>query len=391
MPHPSRKKPFVFVNQSAGDLCADIVNAFVEGGKSCVLITGSTKEDGLERLNASVKIDPMIRYEKSRTWRRLWTWGWGTFQIWRKLFFKYRGADVFMVTNPPFATWVPLCVGNRFWVLVYDIYPEVLIQAGLLAENGIVARLWRAAHRRVYARAQHIFTLGKGMADCLSHYVAREKIAVIANWTDTSFLNPVAPEANLFRKKYALEGKFVVMYSGNIGNTHRVEALVEVANALKAEKDIVFVIVGEGGKKALIERTVRACGLENCLLLPYQPKEWLPHSLGAADIGVITLEEKAAQLSVPSKTFNLLAAGCALLCIAGPECELERLVTRYQAGERFGGNDIEGMVAYILRLRRDAAALERYRHNARAAAAHFTPANARLYFEWIAKSLDSKN
>lgn len=375
------ERPLVFLNQSTGTLCVDIINVFAAHGRTCVLLTGTAGFAQLDTLDKRVKIDRVCRYDKTRLWRRLFTWVWATAQMWAKVFFKYGKAELFIVTNPPFATFLPLLCRNRFWVLVYDIYPEVLVQAGFLRENGVLARFWRWTHRRVYGKAQGVFTIGQSMADCLARYLPREKITIIDNWADTDFIRPVPVAENRFIQTHRLQGKFVVLYAGNIGNTHSVEVLVAVAERLRAREDIVFVIAGEGGKKAMIHALIAQKKLSNCLLLPYQEHALLPDMLGSAAIGVVTLEASAAQLSVPSKTYNLLAAGCALLCIASPGCELELLLEKYKVGRRFDSEAVEAMADFICALQADSSLLNAYREKSRLAATCFTPENAQLYFK----------
>lgn len=115
-----------------------------------------------------------------------------------------------------------------------------------------------------------------------SIYRKKEKIKIIPNWADVSFLKPCSKADNPFLKEYGLSDKFIVLYSGNLGNTHSVETIVEVAERLRCEQDICFVIIGEGGKKKKIGQMVEEKGLNNCRLLPWQPVERIPYSLGAA-------------------------------------------------------------------------------------------------------------
>lgn len=119
--------------------------------------------------------------------------------------------------------------------------------------------------------------------------------------------------------------------------------------------------------------------LNNCRLLPWQPVEKLPYSIGAADVGVITLDLLASKLSVPSKTYAMMAVGCALLCIAGKDSELKEIVEEYQVGEIFNPNEIERISNFILEMKNDVEKLEYYKQNARKAALNFTPDNAKQY------------
>ena len=69
--------------------------------------------------------------------------------------------------------------------------------------------------------------------------IDRAKIVVIPNFVDTSAVTPL-PRDNSFRRRQALDDKFVVMYAGNIGYTHGAELLVEAAAKLAAIPDLCF-------------------------------------------------------------------------------------------------------------------------------------------------------
>ena len=376
----SYSKQIVFINQSSGTLMVDIVNAFGIKYEKLELITGTKGgEKYLAELSDNVILDKIISYDKSSTFKRIFTWLWGWFQIWLKLIFKYRTAELFIVSNPPIATLLPLFCRNPYSFLIYDAYPDVLISTGICKANSLIVCWWKKLNIKLYHKARNIYTIGNGMAKCLSQYVEMDRIHIIPNWANVSYLKPCAKIDNIFLKEQKLTDKFIVLYSGNLGNTHKVETIVEVAEKLKKEQDIYFIIIGEGGKKKKIESMIEENKLNNCRLLPWQPVEKLPYSIGAADVGVITLDLLASKLSVPSKTYAMMAVGCALLCIAGKDSELKEIVEEYQVGEIFNPNEIERISNFILEMKNDVEKLEYYKQNARKAALNFTPDNARQY------------
>ena len=126
---------------------------------------------------------------------------------------------------------------------------------------------------------------------------------------------PICKEQNPFVKEHHLENKFVVMYSGNIGYTHSVECLIEVAKNMQTDNDVKFLMIGEGKKKTDLVAQAEELNLRNITFLPLQDFNVLPYSLASADLGIITLDENVSRVSVPSKTFNLMAVGVPLLVI----------------------------------------------------------------------------
>ena len=338
------EKEIVFINQNAGYLMIDIINAHAHFGKRS-LITGNLLERDI-KLHASVNIEKIITYNRTSAIKRLFTWGWAFIQIAWLVKTRHRNADLFIVTNPPFAGLLPLLCSNRYSLLVYDVYPDALVAYQFFGNQSFVTRLWRKANRKVFAKAAKIFTISNGMKKVLSQYIGEEKITVIPVWTHNDFLKPVPKEMNLFIDQQNLQGKFLIVYSGNLGHSHDLEVLVEMAAKI-ADHRIHFVIIGDGDKKQGLRELIEKKQLSNCSLLPWQDVDMLPYSLSAADLAVVSLGKEASMLSVPSKTFNLLSTGAPLLCIAGRDSELEALVNQYHLGKCFKPSEIDRMLEFI--------------------------------------------
>ena len=368
----------VFINQSVGQLFADVVNEFSRAGYACTLLTGTENDF---QLDEKIKRVFFKKYDRSSIKNRLKTWIVFTCQV-RQYLSKHKIEDLLIVSNPAFATLLPLWAKNPYSLLIYDIYPDALVSTGTLKEDNLFVKWWAKKNKNeIYKNAKVVYTLSESMAKTLEKYTNREKIQVIPNWADTSFLKPINHRNNLWLVEKGLQDKFVVLYSGNIGNTHKVENLVDVANALKDRKDIQFIIIGEGGKKDVVRAKIKTLGVDNVLLLPFQDKNIIPYSIGAADIGVITLDERSSTVSVPSKTYSMLAVGSCLMCIASKTCELSALVDDYDCGQVFSSDDVEGMAEYILKMASNKELLQQKKNNSRKASLNFTPENAKRYVE----------
>jgi glycosyltransferase involved in cell wall biosynthesis len=370
----------IFINQDSGQLFGDIVNAFSRAGYSCTLL--STAKYNI-RLEPGVNFVECETYDRTTTLKRLWTWLKYTKQVYTYIK-RHKGEELFIVSNPPLAMFIPLLLKRVYSLLIYDIYPDAIVSVGLLSESNLLIKWWKKKNRRIYAGAKAIYTLSKNMAKSMGQYCDVNKIKVIPNWADTSMMKPIMHIDNPFLKEQQLQDKFIVLYSGNMGMTHRIESIVEVATLLKEEKGIFFLIIGMGAKKPIIENMVNERKLNNCMVLPYLPLEQTPYSIGAADVGVITLDENSADVSVPSKTYNMLAVGSALLCITPQSTELSELVKEHNVGKSFRSAEIEKMRDYILELYNDPQLLKLYKDNSREASTFFTPQNAEIYVEHYA-------
>lgn len=94
---------------------------------------------------------------------------------------------------------------------------------------------------------------------------------------------------------------------------------------------------------------------------------------------VIILNENVSKVSVPSKTFNLLAVGCPLLAISNGDTEMYRLISKYHNGRCIAKTRIDEIVAYIRELKENAELKQLYAHNSLEASKDFTYRNAEKY------------
>lgn len=326
----------------------DIINAYSSAGYDCVLITGRLVVRNIP-LNQAVKVDRIIKYNRTTTFKRLFTWVIGFFQIWVKVAFKYKKDCLFIASNPPLAPLLPLVVKNPFNLLIFDIYPDALSELGYLSDNSRILKWWRKSNRKAFTKVLNIFTITDSMRQVLQQYSGNKVVEVVSLWTDNSFLRPVDPAENAFLKKHGLSGKFIVLYSGNIGLSGDVDVLIDVATKIKRQ-DIAFLIIGEGAKKIKISEKVDKLKLDNVVLLPWQPVTELPLSLSSASLAVVSLGAKTSKLAVPSKLYNYLSVGAPLLCVSSKGSEVESLVSKYDCGRNFEPDDITGITNFIVEI-----------------------------------------
>jgi glycosyltransferase involved in cell wall biosynthesis len=371
------KNRVVLVNQSTGYLMVDIVNAFAQKYDEVVLLAGGIGE--MDRpLCDKVKVDRVCVYDRSSTIKRLRTWLKCYWQIKKKIRNDYKNYEVVYVTNPPMSYFTALHTETPFSIVVYDIYPDALKNIGIKPTNPIY-KIWTKRNKKIFARAKKVVVLSEGMAKVLSQYMPQEDITVIPNWAGSDNFAPLPKKENAFAKEHGLEDKFVVMYSGNMGFTHSVDVLVDVAEKVKNNDKIHFLLVGDGQKRPIIENRIKESGLTNCTVLGWQPVEVLPQSFACADIGVITLNEDSAAVSVPSKTYNLLAVGAPLLCICPQESEMTSLVKKYENGRCFQASQVNEMTEFILQVASDEGLQKKLSDNSLKASLDFSYHNAEKY------------
>jgi glycosyltransferase involved in cell wall biosynthesis len=158
------------------------------------------------------------------------------------------------------------------------------------------------------------------------------KLHTIHVWSDDKNIAGARGKANPLIDRFGVRGKFVVEYSGNMGRFHDMESIMEAAELLKDMNDITFLFVGEGHKKRWMMDFARERHLSNCQFRTYVPREELGLLLSLADVGLVSLVEGQEGLSVPSKTFGMMAAGVPVIAVLSAQSEIARIIEEEECG-----------------------------------------------------------
>ena len=369
----------VLLDQSSGYLQIDMLEAYKFKFSNRVVIAGSIAERGTS-LAKDIRWHKVIKYNRSTSLKRIYTWLLATIQMFFIVWFKYRQAHVVVFTNPPFALFIPWFLRLKSYDLViYDAYPDALVSLGYTRHGSILYSLWSFFNKKIFSSANRIFTLTYGMKGLLSNYANNtDNIEVVPIWSDASDFKTIPPEDNHILAKTNSYGKFCLIYSGNLGLTHPVEKLIELAALLDPAR-FSIIIIGGGAKDKLLKEMQAKRKYPHVHLLPWQPIELLSHSLHAADLSVVTLDKEASNLSIPSKTFNILSVGNPVLGICELDSGLAEVITENDCGIISDGQDLENLAQQIRELEANKALQENLKSNSLRASKSFTKANALRY------------
>jgi colanic acid biosynthesis glycosyl transferase WcaI len=269
--------------------------------------------------------------------------------------------DVLVSFSPPLPLGLSAWLLSRLWQVpwvlqIEDLYPDAAIAAGMIVNKKAI-EFFSAMERFLYQYAHRISIISESFRrTLLGKGVPDSKMEVIPVWADPNEVPPL-PKQNSFRHTHHLDGKFVVMYAGNIGLTSCLEDVLGAAEILKCRSDIQFVIVGEGVKKNRLESEARTRALSNVLFLPYQPREVFPEMLAAADLGLVTLNASAMLSSLPSKIFNVMASARPVLSISPPESEQAHIVRQADCGRNIPPGSPERLADVVTLLKAEESAL----------------------------------
>lgn len=249
---------------------------------------------------------------------------------------------VFTVTQPPILGGLLGVIGKmatrgKLMYQIMDFNPEQTIAVNY-AGNRMVLRAMMWFDKLSCRTSDVVVTLGRDMQETLYKRFKNKNVpnnVVINNWIDETKVYPLEhsdERVAAFRKQYGLEGKFVIMTSGNIGLYYDFENLLKIMAKFKDEKDVVFAFVGDGLVKPKLQEYVEKHQLTNVVFAPFQKKEDLNYSLNAADVHIVTNALGVKGVSVPSKIYGILAVNKPIWGILEKDSEAWKIIKDSNCG-----------------------------------------------------------
>ncbi len=260
-----------------------------------------------------------------------------------------KGDKVLVVTTPPSMPFVvalaSLFRGAGYHLLIHDNYPEILVAVGKARPGSIFVRTAHFANRWLYKHASKIIVVGRDMEELVKIKTdgLDIPIVVIPNWAELDDVKPAPRKDNLLIKELGLEEKIVILYAGNIGYPNDIETIVDCAEMMSENPRIQFVFLGSGVKRKWLAAQIEHRSLSNVTLLDPRPRSEQLIFLNACDVAVVSLVSGMKGVSMPSRTYNALAAGKPLLAITEKGSEIEMVVKENNVGWCVEPNDANAL------------------------------------------------
>lgn len=257
--------------------------------------------------------------------------------------FKLKKHDyIFTISQPPILGGVLGVLGK--WIkggkLIYNIQdfnPEQTMAVGY-SKNKILLKTVMMIDKLSCKNSDEVIVVGRDMQDTLNNRFKNKKVpnnTFINNWIDEKEIYPLKdnhPKITLFKEKYNLQNKYIVMYSGNIGLYYDLENIIKVIERFKEREDVVFAFIGDGTVKKEVESYAIENKLSNVTFIPYQDKADLIYSLNAADIHWVVNAKGIKGVSVPSKLYGIMAAGKPVIGVLDEGSEARLIVDECKCG-----------------------------------------------------------
>ena len=334
-----------------GEVITRIVDEFITAGRTIHIVTAlpwyrtHAIEDGwtgrLIRCEKTswgsiIRVHPFPGKSKSNLLRR--AIGFGAFSVVAGVCTLFAGGihkrPAAIISMSP-----PLTLGLTGWLAarlrrtsavfnIQDVFPDAAIETGAISNTKIIA-VAKWLERVSYHRSDAVVVLSEDLRANVAAKVSsknQQKIHVIPNFVDAERITPM-PRDTAYRKELGIGDELVVMYAGNVGFSQSLTLMIAAA---KHFPHVTFVINGEGSARTELE--VQARGIPNIRFANYQPRERVAEVLASGDIHVVPLRTGLGAVSVPSKTYSILAAARPVIAAIDPGTEVTRILTASGAG-----------------------------------------------------------
>jgi len=260
-----------------------------------------------------------------------------TMRVFVALLVRLQRRDIVLTVTAPFM--LPYAVAAaaklkraRSALIMHDLYPDVLVMAGVLKPSSLAATAIRGANALMFRALNAVVIIGRDTEKLLLRYkgATRGKIWFIPNWaTLDPGVRPIEP-GNPYRRLHV--ARFLVGLSGNLGFTHDPEVVFNAARILGDDSEIHFLLSGWGIGFERLKQMQSVAKLPNVTLVERVPEQNLEQLLAAADIWLIPYRKDVAGVSVPSRFYNLLAIGRPVLLVSEADAEAALTVSEHGLG-----------------------------------------------------------
>jgi colanic acid biosynthesis glycosyl transferase WcaI len=277
-----------------------------------------------------------------------------------------RRPELLMVISPPLALGLVGALISRIWRIPYvfhveDIQPDAAADLGMLGNSRMLNILERIA-KLSYKRATLVSTLTEGMRHrIISKGLEPAKVAVFGHWAQPEFFAVAAPNGDeRLRRDLGLQGRFIILHSGNIGVKQGLEVVLHAALRTRSQDAIAYLIVGDGAMRSALQEQARSMALNNVRFISVLPQDDYLELLGTADVCLVTQQSSVSDIVFPSKVVSLLAAGRPVVASVNGQSEVASVLREADAGLVVAPQNPDALAGAVRALHADEAGRTRF-------------------------------
>jgi colanic acid biosynthesis glycosyl transferase WcaI len=260
----------------------------------------------------------------------------------------FRRVDAVVAMSPPLTLGltgriVAWLRRGRLIFNIQDVFPDAAIQTGAIS-NGAVIKAAAVLERVSYRVADVVTVLSDDLRDNVAGKLpaaSARKVRVIPNFVDVDAIRP-GPRDTALRRQLGIGDEPVVLYAGNLGFSQSLDLILGAAAALP---HVTFLVNGGGAAKTSLESA--ASGRPNVVLNGFVPGDRLGELLATGDIHLVPLRRGLGRVSVPSKTYSILAAARPVVASIDPGTAIATLLTDTASGIAVAPDDLDALIGAL--------------------------------------------
>ncbi len=270
-----------------------------------------------------------------------------------------KNEDVLVVSAPPTLPFVTALAAKfrraEYILIIQDKYPETLAAVGKLKADSLFYKTLSRLNEWLYNGAKKIVVVGRDMGELVSLQLKKDgkrqvPVEVIQNWASLEEVEPESRSENIILRELDILDKFVFLYAGNMGHPQDIESIIECVKKLKDDERFHFLFIGSGVKRKWLEREVNDNNLKNATILEPKPRSEQKLFLNACDVGLVPLVKGMRGTAMPSRTYNILAAGKPILALTEENSEVAKVIEEDRVGWFVPPNEPEKLLQMIYKI-----------------------------------------
>ncbi|WP_320128744.1 glycosyltransferase family 4 protein [uncultured Sphaerochaeta sp.] len=354
---------------SSSHLDKDLEEAFLQAGFDYIIVAPSPTRDvsketriAYKKIKYEQKFDGKLEIFRIPVFRegrnpvgRAWRYFWSSLKIYRKCIKQQNVDIVFAASTPPIQGILAAKIAKKLKVpFIYnlqDIFPDSLVNAKMAKKGSFIWKIGRKIEDFTYFKADKIIVISDDLKNnLLAKGVQKEKIDVVHNWINLDNVYYVENKNNSILRKIGLSEKDpIITYAGNIGFAQDIISLIKAFEIINITKRVYFVIFGNGSEYVTIKNYIESYKLQHFVLLyPKQPQELVSEVYSLGLFSMISCLPGFGDISVPSKTYSILATGTPIIANFDLDSELCNMIVNNSLGKISPSGEIELLAENII-------------------------------------------
>lgn len=249
--------------------------------------------------------------------------------------------------------WFKRYCGTYNYLVLRDMFPQWVIDEGLIALNSPIASYFRFFERVNYNASDAIGLMSPANVEYFSKlHPGYTNLQVLRNWADVS---PKVDSTSLIdiRKQHGLADKIIYFYGGNIGHAQDMGNLLRLVGNMKTHREAHFLFIGQGDEFELVKKTKAIEELDNLTVLPSISQEAYKEVLTQVDIGLFSLARTHKAHNFPGKLLGYMVQSLPILGSVNPGNDVIDFINGEEAGMAFINGEDQSLYEAALALLQD--------------------------------------